>query len=177
MKQGIPSYVLNEFLLFERKVYQIGDVEMPRPISLKTLGYFITISLILVVLLMLPGIGHLMRLLPWVFGFNVFLFWGMASAGITALLTEVGTENRMPLSAFQSMCRYYWLRMKKESYYEGKILTEEKKVVFDSLPDVNVLNREQHQKAEKPLLVYKPVKISERGKLYEQSHTISSQVD
>lgn len=170
MNDKIPSFVLNDFLTFERKIYQIGEHPLPRAISLKSMGYFVGAAFVLFVMLQLPLIGWVMGVLPTP-------FWLIVAVGISWLLGEYGTENRLPVNAFQSMCRYHWLKWKKESYYNGKIMIEQEAIQFRELPAVNVIEREPEVEEVEILLTYKPIKANERGAQNGITHRVSSEID
>lgn len=129
MNNKIPIYVLNDFLKFERKLYSIFGLNLGRSIQFKTLLYFVGTGLLLLLLSFVPVIGGLVRSIPPA----VMLFMAIGAA---FLLTDVGTENRSPLRFFHSFFRYHIGAMKRETFYKGRILTEEKPVAFRSMVSI-----------------------------------------
>lgn len=119
----ITGYVLNDFLKFERKIYSVFDQDIGRPIYLKTVLFFLVALAIIFGLSFIPFTGFLVN---WIApGIKVVI-----AGVIAAILTDVGTENRTPASFFKSFLQYHLMRWKKESYYKGKVMKEEKPVAF-----------------------------------------------
>jgi len=116
-------FVLNDFLKFERQLYQFAGFKVGRPLKLKTVGYFLGIAGILFLWNLIPILNIPLKILP-----NSVL---IASPFIaTYLLVDVGTENRSPLKFFKSMCLYHFRKMKRTTYYKGKELESPKSYGF-----------------------------------------------
>src|SRR5699024_728942 len=90
----VPLFVLNNFLKFDRKIYQIFGLKLGRPLPLKGLIYFIVIALIELIWYLTPVLNIL---ITWIkpailFAIPILLSW---------LLVDVGTEGRSPFSYFR----------------------------------------------------------------------------
>ncbi|GAE93048.1 hypothetical protein JCM21714_2082 [Gracilibacillus boraciitolerans JCM 21714] len=109
----IPLYVLNDYLKFERKIYQLFGLSLGRPIPLKTILYFLTIVVIEIVLYFTPILGSLINWMP-----AVFLI--MIPFAIAYVLSDVVTEGRLPLQYFRSILLYYWRKQKGITYARGR---------------------------------------------------------
>lgn len=119
----IPSYVLNDFLKFERKLYNIFGLKLARSIQFKTLLYFAGTGVTVFLLSFLPIIGTLIRTIP-------LMIVILLSGAVAYLLSDIGTENRPPLRFFASFLRYHWSAFKKQTYYKGKVLPKQKNIKF-----------------------------------------------
>lgn len=136
MNEKIPSYVLNDFLKFERKIYNLFGVDIGRAISMKQLLYFIAAFTLLMILAQLPLIGSLVAAIP-------FIARVLLAAGISWLLTDVGTENRPPINFFISFISYHLLKAQKVSYYKGRIMEPQPAITFNKLAQVKVSQQQQ----------------------------------
>jgi len=121
----IPLYVLNNFLKFDRKIYQLFGLRIGRAVPLKGLLYFLGIVAIEVVWYFTPVLGILIR---WVspgllLVFPIVLAW---------LLTDVGTEGRSPLAFFRSLFLYHMRKLKADTLYRGRKIEKEKTHTFYS---------------------------------------------
>ena len=63
----VKLLVLNDYLKFERKIYQLFGVSIGRPIKIKTLLYVIIALVIELAIYFTPVIGNLINWLPPVF--------------------------------------------------------------------------------------------------------------
>ncbi|GGA56280.1 hypothetical protein GCM10007416_31870 [Kroppenstedtia guangzhouensis] len=111
--ERVPLYTINNFLKFERKIYQVLGKRLGRPIRLKTALFFGVFLLLEGVLYLIPIMGAPVRMTPPV----LLLF----IPGVLAyLLSDIGTEGRIPLAFFRSFLLYHWRRMKRVTYYKGR---------------------------------------------------------
>lgn len=111
--QRIPLYVLNDFLKFDRKLYQIFGLPLGRPVRFKVVLYFIGITAFGVVLYFIPIFGYLIR---WIPPLVLIVLAGVLSW----LLADVGTEGRSPIYFFRSFLLYHYRRTKGISFYNGR---------------------------------------------------------
>lgn len=109
----IPLYVINNFLKFDRKIYQLFGLKLGRPLRLKSILYFFLFAGMETVLYFMPLIGVLMRLLPFSVLFVIPVL-------LAYLLSDIGTEGRMPVAYFRSFVTYHIRRFKKISYLRGR---------------------------------------------------------
>ncbi|MEC0413615.1 TcpE family conjugal transfer membrane protein [Bacillus subtilis] len=123
MNNKIKSFVLNDFLKFERKIYGLPGLNFGRPIQFKTILYFLGFGFAEIVLYFIPIIGIPLRALP----FAILL---VIPGGLAYLLSDVGTENRQPISFFRSYFSYQIRRLKKVTYYRGKELKKIRTYTF-----------------------------------------------
>ncbi|MFC2947575.1 TcpE family conjugal transfer membrane protein [Virgibacillus sediminis] len=127
MREGeekrIPLYVINNFLKFERKIYQIFGVKLGRPVSLKGLLYFLAFGAIEGIWYVTPVLGRLIQWLPpgILFVLPITFAW---------LLTDVGTENRSPIAFFRSLISYHLRQARQVTYVRGRAIPKEKNHVF-----------------------------------------------
>lgn len=115
----VPLYVLNNFLKFERKIYQVFGYPLGRPISIKLLLYAIVFGVIEIILYNLPIIGNVLGILP-----PVLLI--MLPIGLGWLLADVGTEGRSPIHFFRSYLSYQKRqRVDNASWYRGRRISKQ----------------------------------------------------
>lgn len=111
--EKIPLYVINNFLKFDRKIYQVFGFKLGRPIRLKSVLFFFVIGAVELLLCFSPVIGHLIRSIPpgILFAIPVVLAW---------MLSDVGTEGRSPVAYFRSFILFNLRRFKGVTYYLGR---------------------------------------------------------
>lgn len=110
----IPLFVLNNFLKFERKIYQVFGLKLGRPLSLKLVLYFIVIAIIEAAIYFTPFVGKLINWLP----FSVLVMIPILFAW---LLSDVGTEGRSPVFFFRSFFSYHIRNLiEKKDYVRGR---------------------------------------------------------
>ncbi|MFD2658455.1 TcpE family conjugal transfer membrane protein [Gracilibacillus thailandensis] len=112
-KNRVKLLVLNDFLKFDRKIYQLFGLSLGRPIKLKTVLYFIVILVIELVIYFTPIIGGLINWLPFIY---LLLLPGL----LAYLLSGVRTEGRTPLAFFRSLFLYNLRKLKKVTYRRGR---------------------------------------------------------
>lgn len=156
-KTHIPLYTLNSFLKFDRKLYQVFGLPLGRPIPVKSILYAIAIGIIEVIILFIPLIGNLLRMLPPVFliAIPIVLAW---------LLTDIGTEDRSPISFFKSFFLYQTRKMKGDSAFRGRSVPKERDYTFHNyffkietpkpVPSYIIKGYEQAEKERKKALRY-----------------------
>lgn len=123
MQERKDLFVLNDFLKFERKLYQFAGFKVGRPIKLKAIGYFFVVGAIVALWYVIPVLNIPLRILPG----SVVLAIPFL---ITYLLLDVGTENRSPFKFFISMARYHMRKSKRVTYYKGMELDQPKSYGF-----------------------------------------------
>jgi len=124
-KERIPLYVLNNFIKFERTIYSLFNFNIGRPIKLKTLGYFIFIAFIELVLYFTPIINIPIKKIP----LAILL---VIPAGVAWLLTDVGTEGRLPVKFFNSFFKYNYRRVIASFKYRDKDISKLKEYKFNN---------------------------------------------
>lgn len=115
MVERTPLYTINNFLKFERKIYQVLGRRIGKPIRLKSVLFYICFLVLEVVLYFTPVIGAVIRMIP---PGLLLLIPGV----IAYLLSDIGTENRTPLAYFRSFLQYHWRRMRRVTYFQGREL-------------------------------------------------------
>jgi hypothetical protein len=128
--QRVLLLVLNDFLKFDRKIYQLFGMKLGRPLKLKTLLYFLVILVLEVVLYFTPVFGLPLQLLP-----EVFLL--IIPALLAYLLSDIPAEGRMPLAFLRSFLLYQYRRMKKVTYCRGREIQKPTKYVFSGYATTN----------------------------------------
>lgn len=125
MENHIPLYVLNSFLKFEKKLYQVFGLPLGRPIRMKSILYAVVIGLIELVIYYTPIIGKLIRWMP-------LIFLIMIPIGVAWLLSDIGTEDRSPASFFKSFILYHFRKVKGDSYYRNRMVKKERTYNFNN---------------------------------------------
>lgn len=108
-------HVLNDYLKFEKKIYQVFGVPLGRPIAFKAVGYFIVIFLIEMLIYMTPVIGNVLKLFPFVILIAIPI-------GLAYLLADVQTEGRSSVAFFRSVLLYVWRKQQKVTYIRDQLL-------------------------------------------------------
>lgn len=112
-------HVLNDYLKFEKKIYQVFGVPLGRPIAFKAVGYFIVIFLIEMLLYVTPVIGSVLKLFPFVILIAIPI-------GLAYLLADVQTEGRSSVAFFRSVILYLWRKQQKVTYIRDQLLPKPK---------------------------------------------------
>ncbi len=112
-KHKITLYVLNDFLKFDRKIYQLFGLNLGRPIKLKALLYFLGLLAIELIIYFTPVIGLLIKWMP-------FIFLILLPASLAYLLSDIRTEGRNSIAFFRSVFLYHARKMKRVTYIRGR---------------------------------------------------------
>lgn len=123
MEQRKDMFVLNDFLKFERRLYQFAGLKFGRAIKIKSLVYLLVFGGTLFIWYHIPLLNVPLRLIPHSL-LIVAPFVG------TYLLTDIGTENRAPLQFFKSFIKYHWRKGKRVTYFKGLELGQPKSYGF-----------------------------------------------
>lgn len=115
--------MLNNFIRFERQLYQVFGLELGRPLRLKAVMYFFAISIVEATLYFTPGIGQLINWIP--VGVLIII-----PIGLAWLLADVGTEGRSPVHFFRSFILYQARRLKDSSLFRGREVEREREYQF-----------------------------------------------
>lgn len=115
--------MLNSFIRFERKLYQVFGLELGRPLRLKAVMYFFVIAIVEATIYFTPGIGRLINWIP--VGILIII-----PIGLAWLLADVGTEGRSPVHFFRSFILYQAKKMKASTLYRGREVNKEKDYQF-----------------------------------------------
>lgn len=135
--ERIRSYVLNDFLKFDRKIYGFAKKNWGRPIKFKSILYWLFFTVIIVIWYFIPVLNLVIRWLP-----PIIVFF-MIPALISYLLTAVGTEGRAPVSYFRSYVSYQIRKAKAVTYYRGKELEKTKTYRFNPLLSIGSEKKEK----------------------------------
>ncbi|WP_176447361.1 TcpE family conjugal transfer membrane protein [Lentibacillus sp. CBA3610] len=119
----IPLYVLNNFLKFDRKLYQFFGVKLGRPIPFKGVLYFLVFGVLEVIWYFTPVLGNLIQWIPTgvLFALPIVLAW---------LITDVGTENRSPVAFFRSLFLYQLRKWQRVTYHRARAIPKERDYGF-----------------------------------------------
>lgn len=109
----IKLYVLNDYLKFERKIYQIFGLAIGRPIKIKTILYVVIILVAVLAIYFTPIIGNLINWIP-----TVYLI--VIPAVLGYVLSDIRTEGRLPIAFFRSMFLYALRKTKAVTYRRGR---------------------------------------------------------
>lgn len=129
-KNKVKLLVLNDYLKFDRKIYQLFGLSLGRPIKLKTVLYFIIILVIELTVYFTPFIGKLISWLP-------FVYLLLIPAGLAYLLSGVRTEGRTPIAFFRSLLLYHIRKMKDVTYRRGREIKKPRTYNFVGYATVN----------------------------------------
>ena len=116
-KPKVTLHVLNDFLKFDRKIYQLFGLSLGRPIKLKTVLYFLGLLVIELVIYFTPVIGILVNWMPAIF---LILF----PASLAYLLSDIRTEGRSSLAFFRSVFLYHIRKLKRVTYFRGREISK-----------------------------------------------------
>ncbi|OZU89033.1 hypothetical protein CIL03_08425 [Virgibacillus indicus] len=121
----IPLYFINNFLKFDRKLYQIFGMKLGRPVPLKGVLYAMVIGLAEVIWYFTPVLGRFISWIPVgiLIALPITLAW---------LLTDIGTENRSPVAFFRSLFQYHLRKFNRVTYVRGKEIEKETTFQFYS---------------------------------------------
>lgn len=122
----VPLYVINNFLRFDRKIYQLFGLQLGRPIRLKSIFYFFFFGAVELLWYFTPGLGVLLHWIPAgiLFAIPVMLAW---------LLSDIGTENRSPISYFRSFIGFHCRRMERVTYLKGRKIEKPKMYAIEGV--------------------------------------------
>lgn len=141
--------MLNSFLKFERKIYQVYGLPLGRPIKLKTVLYFFVFGFIELIIYFTPIIGNLINWLP----FGVLI---LIPIGLAWLLSDVGTEDRLPINFFKSFTAYQIRKIKGNTYFRNRVIPKPRTYSFHNYFSFQEVTRpidpvllEAREKAEK----------------------------
>lgn len=110
-----PLHVLNDYLKFEKKIYQVFGVPLGRPIAFKAVGYFLLIFLLEMLLYVTPIIGSVLHAFPFVILIAIPI-------ALAYLLADVQTEGRSSMVFFRSVILYQFRKQKKVTYIRDREL-------------------------------------------------------
>lgn len=158
--------MLNNFIRFERQLYQIFGLELGRPIRLKAVMYFFVIAIVEATIYFTPGIGMLINWIP--VGILTLI-----PIGLAWLLADVGTEGRSPVNFFRSFILYQARKVKDSTIYRGREVEKEKDYQFHNyftfnepvpLASDDLFNATEVDEKRKIAIEYM-MRISNRGKV------------
>lgn len=121
-------YVLDDALKFDKKLYGIWGLRFPRPISVKSVLYFIAPLSLMIIVNFIPILKNFLGINPKKYG----VLYIVIPVAFTYFLTDIGTENRPPLKFLKSVVLYGFRKMRGISYYRGKTLSSPKNYKFHS---------------------------------------------
>lgn len=138
-KKRVSLYVLNNFLKFDRKIYQVFGLQLGRPLPLKGVLYFFVIGTIELIWYFTPFLN---KLINWIapsvlIALPILLSW---------LLIDVGTEGRSPISYFRSFINYYVRKIKEVTYVRGKEIKKSESHKFTSYVTYVKPMKDKHKK-------------------------------
>lgn len=121
----VTLYVLNNFIKFERKLYQFAGLPFGRPVKIKTIGYFGGILLLGIAIYFTPGIKHLIRWIPP--GLLILI-----PITVAWLLSDLGTEGRSPIKFFGSFFKYQYRKLNGSLHYRNKKIPKFRTYTFNN---------------------------------------------
>ncbi|MBA2176891.1 hypothetical protein H0266_18585 [Halobacillus locisalis] len=111
--QRVKLLVLNDYLKFDRKLYQFMGLPLGRPIAFRALLYFLGMAIFSCLFYFMPIVGNLINWIPFIY---MIVFPAMTAY----ILTDTRTEGRLPLAFFRSVLKYYWRKSKRVTYVRDK---------------------------------------------------------
>lgn len=140
LQNKIPLYVLNNFLKFERKIYQLFGLQLGRPLSIKFVLYMVAFGVIEIIWYNLPVVGSLINWLP--FGILVVI-----PIGVAWLLSDIGTEDRSSIAFFISFFAYQYRRhFVKRTYYRGRTVEKPRSYQFSNYYTYKINSKKDEEK-------------------------------
>lgn len=112
-EERVLLLVLNDFLKFDRKIYQLFGLRLGRPVKFKTLLYFLGAVAAEAVLYFTPVLGWPLRVMP-----EAFLL--VIPAFLAYMLSDIPAEGRMPLAYARSFLFYHYRKSRKVTYQRGR---------------------------------------------------------
>lgn len=110
---------MNNYLKFEKKIYQVFGLKLGRPLRVKAVLYFFMFGIGTLIFYNLPIIGNLISWMPK----SVLV---LIPIGLAWLLADVGTENRSPIHFFRSFIGYHYRTLyKRHTFYRGRTIPKE----------------------------------------------------
>lgn len=122
-KERVSLLVLNDYLKFDRKIYQFMGFSFGRAIKVKTIVYFFLALAMELLLFFVPGVSSLLKMLP-----EVFLL--IVPFSIAYLLSDIATEGRSSIHYFRSVVSYLVRKRKKVTYCHGREVLKPKTYQF-----------------------------------------------
>lgn len=150
-KAKVKLLVLNDFLRFDRKIYQLFGISLGRPISMKSILYFFVIGGIELLIYFTPYLGLLINWLP-------VIYLILIPAGLSYVLSGIRTEGRTPIAFFRSLFLYYLRKMKDVTYRRGREISKPKIYNFKGYATITFAEYRTDFKPSK-------VKFKNRGKV------------
>lgn len=141
-RKEIPLYVLNNFIKFEKKVYQVFGLPLGRPLRVKSILYAIAIGIIEIIIYFTPIIGNLINWLP----LGILILIPIGSAW---LLSDIGTEGRSPVSFFKSFITFHLRKLKGETYFRNRTVQKPSEYQFNNY--ITVTDQKNERKKDKGL--------------------------
>lgn len=135
-KKRVTLLVLNDYLKFDRKIYQIFGVSLGRAISLKAILYFFVAVIVEIVIYFIPLVGSILHVLPAVFLLAL-------PVGVSYLLTGIRTEGRNPIAFFRSVFFYQFRKLRKVTYYRGREIAKPAVYKFNGYATVSYSTQEE----------------------------------
>lgn len=128
-KERVSLLVLNDYLKFDRKIYQFMGFSFGRAIKVKTIVYFFLALAAELLLFFVPGVSSFLKMLP-----EVFLL--IVPFSIAYLLSDIATEGRSSVHYFRSVVQYVLRRNKQVTYCHGREVTKPKVYRFKEIISV-----------------------------------------
>lgn len=150
-KNRVKLLVLNDFLKFDRKIYQLFGLSLGRPIKMKTILYFLFILGIELTIYFTPFIGELINWLP-----SVYLI--LIPALLAYLLSGVRTEGRTPIAFFRSLFLYRLRKLNSVTYRRGREIAKPRTYNFVGYATITFAE-------DRTDFVPKKIKFKDRGKV------------
>lgn len=147
--------VLNDYLKFERKIYQLFGFSLGRPIKLKTVLYFVFLIVIESIIYFTPIIGKLINWMP-----AVYLI--LIPAGLAYLLAGIRTEGRTSIAFFRSFLLYFYRKGKDVTYRRGREIAKPTSYKFIGYSTVSF---DEDRKQLKLKFHPKRIKFKKRGRI------------
>lgn len=169
-KERVLLLVLNDFLKFDRKIYQVFGLRLGRPLKLKTLLYFLVLVLIEAVLYFNPILGWPLRAMP-----EAFLL--VIPGFLAYLLADIPAEGRMPLAYVRSFLLYHYRKLKRVTYRRGREISKPATYRFSGYATAGSPTKEKPFRGKKmrvhPRILVSPVRKvnADRKEITSESHS------
>lgn len=133
----VKLLVLNDFLTFDRKIYQVLGLNLPRPIKIKAIIFFVLAGGIELIVYFTPVIGRLISWIPFVYLLAIPIC-------IAYLLSDVRTEGRNSLAFFRSIFLYHMRKRRKVTYERGREIAKPRNYRFQGIATITFYEDKLH---------------------------------
>ncbi len=154
-RQRLSLLVLNDYLKFDRKIYQFMGFSFGRAIKVKTIVYFFLALATELLLFFVPVVSGFLKMLP-----EVFLL--IVPFTVAYLLSDIATEGRSSVHYFRSVLQYTFRKQRKVTYCYGREIAKPTVYQFREVVTLNFAAVDPYY--EKRALALEKAKVKEENR-------------